>query len=380
MDEDIQQFLERVETTRRDVSLALHVALRANSRSQLDSVVSAVKQQLREQLALIEDLKETMKRRELLRSIGTFGVPAMLPGSAVRAALTAPAPDGATLSLTAIRSAVATLWEARQGSRYEQLAGSVPGALAAIQRRNATYDDAYDYLSLTYQAIAGSMAELQHHDVAWVASERGIVAAQQSGNATIVASAERRHAQTLSNMGRNAAAEQVARAAAEALSPHNHSALSIYGALLNTCAIAAARQEKVAAASDYLIEAAQAAEHIGEGHNDLFTAFGPTNVALHRLSVAVEIGDGGSAIEQAKAIDVGVLPPERQAHYSVDLAHAHIQEGKNDDALAILLEAEVLAPEEIRYHPTARALIASLLRSRPIAVVQALAERAGAST
>lgn len=377
MDEGFRQFLERIETTRQDVSLALHVALRASSRSQLDNVVSTIRQQLREQSALIEDLTEAMKRRELLRSIGTLGVPALLPESAVRAALTTPAPDGPTASLTVIRSAVAQLWEARQASRYEQLAGSVPGVLAAIQRRNATCDDANDYLSLTYQAIAGSMAELQHHDVAWVASERGIVAAKQSGNAAIMASAERRHAQTLMSMGRSVEAEQVALAAAETLSAHDHLALSIYGALLNTCAIAAARQDEPTSANRYLREAGQAADHVGEGYNHLFTAFGPTNVALHRLSAAVELGDGGSAIVEAKAIDVAVLPAERQAHFRVDMAQANVQEGNNSDALAILLEAEALAPEEIRYHPSARSLIALLLRSNSKADVQALAERSG---
>lgn len=380
MDEDFQQFLERIETTRQQVNLALHVGLRAGSRAQPDNVVSEIGRQLREQLALIEDLKEMMKRRELLRSIGTFGVPAMLPASAVRAALTLPVPDGATVSVSVIRSAVAMLWQARQSSRYEQLAGSAPGVLAVIQRRNVVHNDVHDCLSLAYQALAGSMAELQYHDVAWVASERGIVAARQSGNATIIASAERRHAQTLSSMGHSAAAEQVALAAANALSPHDHPTLSIYGALLNTCAIAAVRQEKPTSADAYLEEAARAADHVGEGANHLFTAFGPTNVALHRLSVAVEVGDGGSAVEQAKAIDVAVLPPERQAHFSVDVAHANVQEGRNDDALAILLEAEALAPEEITYHPTARALIAALLKSRMRAQVQALAERTGVAT
>lgn len=98
---------------------------------------------------------------------------------------------------------------------------------------------------------------------------------------------------------------------------------------------------------------------------------------LHKLSVAVELGDGGSAIEEAKDIDSTVLPMERQAHYRVDLAHAHVQAGQDGKALEALLDAEALAPEEIRYHPTARTLIASMLRGRPNGPVMALAQRTG---
>lgn len=74
---------------------------------------------------------------------------------------------------------------------------------------------------------------------------------------------------------------------------------------------------------------------------------------------------------------MSVLPAERQAHFAVDLAHAYVQSGDDDHALTTLLNAEALAPEEIRYHPTARTLIDSMLRSRPNAQVQALAHRAG---
>lgn len=378
MDEDFQRFLAGIETTRQEVNLGLHVALRARNRTELDRVVTTLTARLRDQLELTEGFKDTMNRRELLRGIGVIGVPALVPSAVVKDALTAPIVDGRTMSLSAVKRAVQDLWALRQGSHYEQLAGQVPNVLGAVQRFAHDHDGAgHEYLSLVYQVIAGAMTELQSLDVAWVAAERAIVSARASGNQAIQASAQRRYAQTLSNMDRNANAEQVALNAAQALELNDGVTLSMYGALMLSAGIAAVRQDKASTAYDYINEAQQAAKHVGEGHNHLFTAFGPTNVALHRFSIAVELGDGGSAIEQASGIDVTTLPTERQAHFRVDLAHAHVQADDNDQALTVLLEAEAIAPEEIRYHPTARTLIASMARGRPDEQVQALAQRIG---
>lgn len=99
-------------------------------------------------------------------------------------------------------------------------------------------------------------------------------------------------------MDRHPAAEQVALNAASALVLNDDVSLSMYGALMLSAAIAAVRQDKGQAANGYLDEAQQAANHVGEGHNHLFTAFGPTNVASHRFSVSVELGEGPKAIDR----------------------------------------------------------------------------------
>jgi hypothetical protein len=65
------------------------------------------------------------------------------------------------------------------------------------------------------------------------------------------------------------------------------------------------------------------AERLGEDRNDFWTVFGPTNVGIHRASVAVELGDAGRAVEQARAIDPSQLPSlERRAHHLLDLVRA----------------------------------------------------------
>jgi hypothetical protein len=66
---------------------------------------------------------------------------------------------------------------------------------------------------------------------------------------------------------------------------------SVWGALSLIGALVAARKGDRALAVDHLDEAAGAAREVGSDSNDLRTGFGPTNIAIHRVSVAVELGD-----------------------------------------------------------------------------------------
>lgn len=63
----------------------------------------------------------------------------------------------------------------------------------------------------------------------------------------------------------------------------------------------------------------------GADRNDYNTGFGPTNVELHAVSAAVDLGDAGEAIDLASTIDAGRLSPERQVRFLIDVARAHTQ-------------------------------------------------------
>src|SRR5262249_50296246 len=108
--------------------------------------------------------------------------------------------------------------------------------------------------------------------------------------------------------------------------------------------------------------AREVATRVGSGHNAFGTEFGPTNVALHAVSVAVELGDAGQAIELSREIDSGNLSPERQARYLIDLSSAYAMRRQIGDALRCLMEAETLTPEQTRTHPLARGVARDLLQ------------------
>jgi hypothetical protein len=145
----------------------------------------------------------------------------------------------------------------------------------------------------------------------------------------------------------------------------------------------AARDKQNDDARMHLTEAEGIAARIGEC-NGLQMHFGPTNVAVWRLVIGIEMGDGGRAYELATRmpLDVVILnSQERSAALYFDLARALVQDGPNRDAEAIrhLDTADRLAPTRIRNDPIARDLVVTLDRRAPRRVweLDSLANRFG---
>jgi hypothetical protein len=111
-------------------------------------------------------------------------------------------------------------------------------------------------------------------------------------------------------------AHHVATSTAQALEPKitpgaEPEVLSLYGALHLVLAVAAARDNKRGEAHQHLETARKIAGQLGGDRDD----FGPTNVAIHAVNVAVELGDAGQAIELGQQVTAASLSPERQARY-----------------------------------------------------------------
>jgi len=149
-------------------------------------------------------------------------------------------------------------------------------------------------------------------------------------------------------------------------------------------AAAAARRADRDEAFRRLDQAAALAEQLGADGNHGWTAFGPTNVAIHRVSVAAELGDAAEALRSATVVDPDRLPDglrSRRAQVHLDLAWAQAQRKRDAESLLHLMEAERSAPEAIRYNIMVRETIRELLsRSRQPGTnaLQELAVRAGA--
>jgi hypothetical protein len=95
----------------------------------------------------------------------------------------------------------------------------------------------------------------------------------------------------------------------------------------------------------------------------MWTAFGPTNVAIHRMTSAMELGDVQVAVDLAPRIDASGLPTERRVRHSIETARAYTARNRRDDAVSVLLSAEQLAPEQIRHHAISRQLVLTWLRN-----------------
>jgi len=375
------------------------------------STAQAGYDRLKQPLDLSED---GLNRRELLRTTGALGAAVMLPDwlgqlaprqageppelAAVRDALmryeslTLPADSvGEPVPLPVLRQRVDRAWAAFQTSRYSLLGPQLPQLLEASQLAARELDGdaklrASGLLAESYQLAAILLLKLGESNAAWVAADRGILAAERAKDPLVVASGARILAYAFLGAGHFAKAKELTISAAGVLEPDPGSAspthLSLYGALLLKGAMAAAYQGDPITSRALLNEADGTARRLGTDANHFFTAFGPTNVAVHRVSAAVVLGNGGAALQHAKAVHPVQLPVvERRAQYLVDVARGHGQAGGDDQALRALLTAERLAPEEVRYQPAARALVAQLLhreRSGRKQELRALAERVGA--
>jgi hypothetical protein len=73
--------------------------------------------------------------------------------------------------------------------------------------------------------------------------------------------------------------------------------------------------------------------------------FGPTNVTLHQVTVAVELGDACRALRIADEFDPANLSPERRSRYLIELARAHAQRRDIPAAVATIESAYDLASE-----------------------------------
>lgn len=295
--------------------------------------------------------------------------------------------DDEPASLEDVERDVAAAFEAYQASRYAYVTARVPLVLADALRAarladTVDSDRAQALLALTYQVAVSVLTKLGETDLAWIASERGLTAAQKSGNPVVLGSLFRSVAHALHSTGRFVAGVDLTRAAAGVLEPQlgpraDDALLSVYGTLFLTGAVAAARADDRAAARSFLDEAQESASRLGRDVNAMWTAFGPTNVAIHRMTTAMELGDVQVAVDLAPRIDASALPLERQVRHAIETARAYTARSRRDDALGVLLRAEHLAPEQVRHHAISRQLVLSWLRNNRGARSVALEQLAG---
>ena len=282
-------------------------------------------------------------------------------------------PLGEAPPLASLEADVSTVWSAYQDSRFgyvtHRLVSLIPEAKVAAHEYEG--DDqlrALGLLALTYQVAALTLTKLGEADLAWNASDRGIEAAYRSENAVVIGSLFRSVTHSLQSTGAYAESVQMTNDAAAFFEPHlsnpSPTILSVYGTLLLAGSMAAARADDRDTARTLLAEADDAARRMGGDANHLWTAFGPTNVVIHRVSTAMELGDVQIALDLGPGIDTTGLPTERRVRHSLEIARALSTSRRRDDALGVVLEAEQRAPEQVRHHFLSRNLVQGWIRTQ----------------
>jgi transcriptional regulator with XRE-family HTH domain len=290
--------------------------------------------------------------------------------------------------------AVGHAWLTFQHAKYGVLARILPKLLRDAQAADTGYagcaaaQEAGHLLGQVYQIASSVLRKLGELELAWLAADRSVAVSQRAGDPLLTGTATFRVGLTLLALGRARPALEVNlnianRLAPTPCEPTSPERLSVYGMLLLQGAMAAARIGDGATVRDLLAGADEAAQALRSDQNHYWTSFGPTNVELHRVAAAVELGEGRLAVETHEHIDQDrfmALMPERRAHHYVDLSRALAQVGDIGRATEMLLEGDRLAPSEIRCRPIAHEVLSDLIRrtrGTPGAPVTELAEHMG---
>jgi transcriptional regulator with XRE-family HTH domain len=298
--------------------------------------------------------------------------------------------EGEPLSLRDAERSVTYLRGTYWSGKYEVLVGLIPQALTGLRATlhaadAATRPHAAEQLAGGYWVAASILIHLRESDAAFMAVRRAVDLAASGEDALLAAALKGSVSWQLMESGRFVEAERLAVRTAESIEPRGDvpmAQLSVHGTLLIRAATTAARNDRGTIATDFLASAGEVAQRLGCNRTDYESPFGPSKVIKQTVNVCVITQDYPAALDEASRMPANSgLPVVAHCRHLTDRACAHANLGQQEQALALLLTAEGLAPEWIR-HGTgtpARAVVRDLLaverrRSTPL---RELAKRIG---
>ncbi|MFE6526863.1 helix-turn-helix domain-containing protein [Streptomyces sp. NPDC057794] len=277
-----------------------------------------------------------------------------------------------------LRDRVEAAWRSWQtdAERFTKAAETLPQLVADVEHaaraaragsdpveRRAVLRSAADL----YCLLRSYLRRTGRVDLATLAADRATRAAEDADDPLRIAAAQWNLGHVLLAAGRPGEAEELALRAAEQVATARVPEVdrtAMAGALQLVAVVGSARRRRWWEARHRLREhAVTAARMVPDDSNVSWTVFGPTNVALHALSIEMEAGETGEALHTADAIDTSGLPSlERQFTFGLEVAACHSQRRDDSAALLALLGLEAFAPEDLARTPLARQLVMTVIR------------------
>ncbi|MEU0551059.1 helix-turn-helix transcriptional regulator [Micromonospora sp. NPDC005979] len=298
-----------------------------------------------------------------------------------------------------LRRQVGHAWLSYQHAHYPELLRVVPGLLDAAQGARSA-----ELLVQAYRITSSLLVKLGEADLAWLAADRAMGAA--ADDPALATSAAVSVGQALRASGRNRLALTATLTAATRILPpttdpatsrsgdhevdgpyrdqssrqlHDHRGggcgrsageWAVGGTLLVQAALAAAgcgEHRRAAALTD---RAAGVATNL-RGYDDQHrTSFGPVAVELVRVLLAAARDNSMEALRRHSIVvrreGWRWLPAEYRGAYLLDAARVYVHAGDLRGAARALVDADSVAPAEVRGRPLARTLIADCARARPV--------------
>jgi transcriptional regulator with XRE-family HTH domain len=311
---------------------------------------------------------------------------------AIRRAITGGNEESEPVSLEELGQSTAYAWSAYWTSRFDTLGGLLPELLTSARATagETASAGAFAVLSEVYGVTASTLVHLGYVDLAYTAMERAMTAADHSGD-------ELRRASLVGWMSwlllhQTGSADQAQRLAvgmAERIEPKLGHArpehVAVWGSLLVSGAVAAARQEQADTADDLLSLAEAAATRLDATgsavRRDYETPFGLPQVIMQQVDVSLVTGRPGPALDIARRMPPDApLPLAAKARHLADKAAAQAALGRDREATDTLLTIERDAPNWIVYQSYPRTICRELVeRERRVRTprLRGLAERLG---
>ncbi|MFE4666422.1 helix-turn-helix transcriptional regulator [Streptomyces sp. NPDC056716] len=286
-------------------------------------------------------------------------------------------------------------WKARHeaGNHREAIGRLLPELMRDAQALARNADSAADrrrthaLLSQTYSLSQFFIAYQPDSALLWRVAERGMVAAQDSGDPHAVGVAAWLLGQAHRDSGPRHydAADAVNMDAARFLEPllpdADDDILAIAGALEFELGYTAARRRATGTAWRHWDRANDMAARLPAGYYHPVTSFSRAIMGAHAVTVAVELHQGGESVRQAARADEMTIPSRpRRARHRIEEARGYYLDAQPDVAIATLEKAFRAAPETIRYNGYARRIILEEVESKQAPRRQraaALAENVG---
>lgn len=264
------------------------------------------------------------------------------------------------------------VWFAYQAGRLDRVLGALPSLIGtAGQQEGSGRQDRSGWAisARVHHLAATALSKVGQADLAWVAAQRAILCAEQADDPLVLASAARAGVHAFLAGDRYDDAMSLGESASgwltERMDETDPAALSLLGMIHLRTAVAAARHQDRPAATQLLSRARRTARLLGRDANHWQTGFGPTNVELHRVAVALDLGDVSFVVGHGQNLPTTGVPPERAAAGLMHVGRALTLMARDEEALASLLDAEQVAPQLVRLSPLVRESVTSLRRRAP---------------
>ncbi|WP_128380395.1 helix-turn-helix domain-containing protein [Streptomyces cavernae] len=294
-----------------------------------------------------------------------------------------------------LRERVERAWHSWQASkdRFTQAARHLPDLIADVEdavrrhRHGSNPRARREVLRVAadlYGLLRSYCRRVGRLDLALVVADRAKYAAEEADDPVRRAAAAWNLGHVLLSHNEPDTVEEAREVALQAVEqlrtvPATPASRAVEGALELVAVVSDARRRRWREARRRLEQrAVPLARNAGEG-NVQWTVFGPTNVALHAMSIEMLAGEAAEGLRLADQVDISRLPSrERQFTFGLEVARCY--DLRRDDAAVLvhLLSLEDLAPEDLSRSPLARDMVLDLRqRVRPTfrRQVDALADR-----